>query len=104
VAGFITATIRRLLSDRRHQLCRIPRLGVREATAWLMKQKIMTAMQTREEAKPKLKGRIEMDDAYLGGARSGGKRGRGAAGKTPFIAAVETTIERRPRRIKLKTF
>jgi len=79
------------------------RLGVREATAWLIKQKIMTAMQTREEAKPKLKGRVEMDDAYLGGARSGGKRGRGAAGKTPFIAAVETTIERRPRRIKLKT-
>jgi len=60
-------------------------------------------MQTREEAKPKLKGRIEMDDAYLGGSRSGGKRGRGAAGKTPFIAAVETTIARRPRRIKLKT-
>ena len=79
------------------------RLGVREATAWLMKQKIMAAMQTREEAKPKLKGRVEMDDAYLGGVRSGGKRGRGAAGKTPFIAAVETTIERRPRRIKLKT-
>jgi len=79
------------------------RLGVREATAWLMKQKIMVAMQAREEAKPKLKGRVERDDAYLGGTRSGGKRGRGAAGKTPFIAAVETTIERRPRRIKLKT-
>ena len=79
------------------------RLGVREATAWLMKQKIMVAMQTREEVKPKLKGRVEMDDAYLGGARSGGTRGRGAAGKTPLIAAVETTIERHPRRIKLKT-
>ena len=63
----------------------------------------MVAMQAREEAKPKLKGRVEMDDAYLGGTRSGGTRGRGAAGKTPFIAAVETTIERRPRRIKLKT-
>ena len=59
-------------------------------------------MQVREEAKPKLKGRVKMDDAYLGGARSGGKRGCGEAGKTPFIAAVETTIERRLRRIKLK--
>ncbi|MEZ5934574.1 MAG: IS1595 family transposase [Alphaproteobacteria bacterium] len=78
------------------------RLGVREATAWLTKQKIMAALHGREKAKPKPKGRVEMDDAYLGGARSGGKRGRGAAGKTPFIAAVETTIERRPRRIKLK--
>ena len=68
-----------------------------------MKQKIMVAMQTREGAKPKLKGRIEMDDAYLGGTRSGGKRGRGATGETPFIAVVETTIEHRPTRIKLKT-
>ena len=33
--------------------------------------------------------------------RSGGKRGRGAAGKTPFVAAVETTAERKPRRLRL---
>jgi hypothetical protein len=80
------------------------RLGVRDATAWLMKHKIMAAMHTHDDAKPKkLKGRIERDDAYLGGAHSGGKRRRGAAGKTPFIAAVETTIERRPWRINLKT-
>ena len=30
------------------------------------------------------------DDAWLGGVRSGGKRGRGAPGKTPFVAAVAT--------------
>ena len=42
-----------------------------------------------------------MDDAYLGGQRAGGKRGRGAAGKTPFVAAVETTAERKPRRLRL---
>ena len=29
--------------------------------------------------------------ADLGGERRGGKRGRGAPGKTPFVAAVETT-------------
>ena len=51
--------------------------------------------------KPKLQGRVEIDDAYLGGQRSGGKRGRGAAGKTPFVAAVETTAERKPRRLRL---
>ena len=28
-------------------------------------------------------------------------RGRGAAGKTPFVAAVETTAERKPRRLRL---
>jgi hypothetical protein len=55
----------------------------------------------REAEKPKLAGRVELDDAYLGGQRSGGKRGRGAAGKTPFVAAVETTAERKPRRMRL---
>jgi hypothetical protein len=76
------------------------RLGVRQPSAWLLKQKLMQAMAVREAAKPKLAGRIELDDAYLGGERSG-KRGRGAAGKTPFVAAVETTPERRPRRLRL---
>jgi hypothetical protein len=52
-------------------------------------------------AKPKLAGRVEVDDAYLGGQRSAGKRGRVAAGKTPFVTAVETTAERKPRRLKL---
>ena len=47
-------------------------------------------------------GRIEMDDAYLGGQRSGGKRGRGAPAKTPFVAAVETTDDGKPRRVKLR--
>jgi hypothetical protein len=30
-------------------------------------------------------------DAYLGGECSGGKRGRGSPGKTPFVAAVESS-------------
>ena len=33
--------------------------------------------------------------------RSDGKRGRGAAGKTPFVAAVSTSPEGRPRKLKL---
>jgi len=66
-----------------------------------MKHKLMRAMASREAAKPKLSGRIEMDDTYLGGERPGGKRGRGAAGKTPVVAAVETTVERKPRRLRL---
>ena len=77
------------------------RLGVKRQTAWLMKQKLMRAMGAREAEKPKLAGRVEVDDAYLGGERAGGKRGRGAAGKTPFVAAVETTAERKPRRLRL---
>jgi hypothetical protein len=46
----------------------------------------------RDAEKPKLAGRVEVDDASLGGQRAG--RGRGAAGNTPCVAAVET-IERR---------
>jgi hypothetical protein len=77
------------------------RLGVEQQTAWLVKHKLMRAMQAREAEKPRLGGRIEIDDAYLGGERPGGKRGRGAAGETPVIAAVETTAERKPRRLRL---
>jgi hypothetical protein len=67
-----------------------------------MKQKIMRVMQEREAKKP-LSGRVETDDAYLDGERPGGKRGRGAAGKTPVVAAVETTAARRPKKLKLLT-
>ena len=77
------------------------RLGVKQGTAWLVKHKLMRALAAREAAKPKLSGRIEIDDTYLGGERPGGKRGRGAAGKTPVVAAVETTPERKPRRLRL---
>ncbi|MBU2714435.1 IS1595 family transposase [Zooshikella harenae] len=75
-------------------------LGISYQSAWRMKQKIMQVMKEREEAKL-LSGFIEVDDAYLGGERTGCKRGRGADDKTPFIAAVETTSEGQPVRIKL---
>ena len=76
------------------------RLGVKQQTAWTMKQKIMAVM-ARREADTRLDGRVEMDDAYPGGACSGGKRGRGAPGKTPFVAAVSTNAEGSPRKVKL---
>jgi len=48
-----------------------------------------------ENAQP-LQGRIEVDDAYWGGERRGGKRGCGAPSKHPFLAAVQTTEEGHP--------
>ena len=60
----------------------------------------LTVMLERDQDKPLTGERIEVDDAYIGGERSGGKRGRGSAGKTPFVAAVETTAEGRPVRVK----
>ena len=68
------------------------RLGVTQTTAWKIKHKLKQVMLERDATK-RLTGRIEIDDAYLGGERSGGKRGRGDPGKTPFVVAVETTAE-----------
>jgi hypothetical protein len=64
-------------------------LGVSYPTAWLMKHKIMEAMRQAEEDR-QLCGRVEVDDAYLGGERSGGKTGRGSENKVPFVPAVQT--------------
>ncbi len=75
------------------------RLGVTQNTAWKISHKFMQVMHERE-AQKRLTGRVEMDDAYLGGRRSG-KRGRGSAGKTPFVAAVETTDDGKPHKMKL---
>ncbi|WP_342627419.1 IS1595 family transposase [Nguyenibacter vanlangensis] len=77
------------------------RLGVTQTTAWKIKHKLAQVMMEREAGK-RLKGRIELDDAYLGGERGGGKRGRGSAGKTPIVAAVETTPQGKPIRLKLR--
>jgi hypothetical protein len=71
------------------------RLGVTQTTAWKVRHKIAQVMMERDASK-QLGGRVELDDAYLGGERTGGKRGRGAPGKTPFVAAVETTPEGKP--------
>lgn len=58
-------------------------------------------MLERDAAK-QLTGRVEADDAYVGGERTGGKRGRGAEGKAPFAAAVETTDDGKPARLELR--
>jgi ribosomal protein L37AE/L43A len=77
------------------------RLGVTQTTAWKIKHKLKQVMLEREAVK-QLAGRIEIDDVYVGGERTGGKRGRGAPGKTPFIAAVQTTPDGKPVRLMLR--
>ena len=73
-------------------------LGVSYPSAWLMKHKIMEAMRVREDSR-QLSGRVELDDAYLGGERSGGKTGRGSENKVPFVVAVQTTNRGEPHRV-----
>jgi len=62
-------------------------LGVNYDTAWLLHNKILRAMTEREEAYL-LRGKIQMDDAYLGGERPGSRAGRGSETKIPIVAAV----------------
>ena len=70
-------------------------LGVSYRTAWLVKHKLMETMRQREDGR-QLSGRLEIDDAYLGGELPGGKSGRGSENKVSFIVAVQTTEDGQP--------
>ncbi len=70
-------------------------IGVCYRTAWLIKHKLLEAMRLVEVDR-QLTGRVEIDDAYLGGQRTGGKSGRGSENKVPFVAAVQTTEDGHP--------
>jgi hypothetical protein len=74
-------------------------LGVSYPTAWLMHQKINQAMAQRDSTH-RLNGSVQLDDAYLGGERAGGKAGRGSENKVPLVAAVSLN-ERGIRHLKL---
>lgn len=75
-------------------------LGVSYPTAWLIQHKLMQSMADRE-AHYSLEGKVQIDDAYLGGERTGGKVGRGSENKVAFVAAVSLTNEGRPLRVRL---
>jgi hypothetical protein len=75
-------------------------LGVSYPTAWLIHHKLMQAM-TEREARYALSGKVQVDDAYLGGERTGGKVGRGSENKVAFVAAVSVSDEGHPLRVKL---
>ena len=50
----------------------------------------MEVMFWRAESR-QLTGRVDIDDAYLGGEVHGGKPGRGSPDKVAFVAAVQTS-------------
>jgi ribosomal protein L37AE/L43A len=70
-------------------------VGVSYHAAWRMKHKLMQVMYEREST-TRLSGRVEVDDAYLGGENPGGKSGRGSENKVPFIAAIQTNNQNNP--------
>ena len=77
-------------------------LGVSYRTAWLIHHKIMKAMEHREGLYV-LSGKVQIDDAYLGGELSGGKPGRGSENKVPIVAAVSLSENGHPLRCKFST-
>lgn len=75
-------------------------LGVNYDTAWLLHNKILRAMSDRDDAYV-LRGKIQIDDAYLGGERPGGSAGRGSENKIPIVAAVSVNEAGRPVHAKI---
>lgn len=74
-----------------HELHRT--LGVTYKTAWFTAHRIRYAM-ARPPLVDKLNGEVEADETYIGG-KAKGKRGRGAANKTPVLTLVERNGEAR---------
>ena len=74
-------------------------LGISANAALRIKHKLQQTMKEREDAIP-LHGLVLMDDAYWGGKKRDGRRGRGATGKTPFLAAIQLSKEKHPIFIK----
>jgi transposase len=63
-------------------------LGVTYKTAYRIGQHIRKLMIVADDTHGLLTGRVELDEAYVGGRRPG-KRGRGAAGKTIVMGMKE---------------
>ena len=63
-------------------------LGVTYKTAWRIGHQIRDLMG-KVDSFQVLKGHVEIDEAYIGGRRPGGKRGRGAEGKTIVMGLKE---------------
>ena len=75
-------------------------LGVIYNTGWKLKYMVLQVMRDHNQEE-RLSGCIEIDDAYLGGERSG-KPGHSAEHKFLFVAAVQTNGESHPMRVQLR--
>lgn len=83
-AMYLFATTRHGVSGKELQR----QLGVTYKTAYRIGMQIRTLMG-KADFSGLLEGHIQADEAYVGGRRSGGKRGRGAPGKTIVMGMKE---------------
>ena len=80
-----------LFSTSRHGVAAMElkrQLGIPYKTAWRMAHEIRKYMAKVDGEIP-LGGHVEADETYVGGKKSGGKRGRGAPGKTVVFGMLE---------------
>lgn len=102
-AMYLFATTRHGVSAKELQR----QLGVTYKTAWRMGQQIRL-LTAKADFEGLLTGHIECDEAYVGGRRSGGKRGRGAPGKTIVFGvkqrdgAIQTVVVPNVRKATLR--
>jgi transposase-like protein len=75
-------------------------LGVSYPTVWAIKHRLLQVLVDREEGLV-WKGRVDIDDAYLGGEHAG-TPGQGSENKVPFVAAVQSTADGKPQKVCLK--
>jgi hypothetical protein len=75
-------------------------VGISANAALRMKHKLQQVMKNRYDCKA-LNGLLLIDDAYWGGKKLDGKRGRGATGKMPLVAALSLSAEGHPLYLKL---
>lgn len=75
-------------------------IGISPNAALRMKHKLQQVMKERDDSQP-LYGLLLMDDAYWGGKKRDGIRGRGASGKMPFVAALSITPKGHPISLRL---
>jgi len=75
-------------------------IGVSYPTSWLMLHKIRKAMGDRD-ALYQLEGIVELDDAFFGAPKEGGKRGRGTE-KAKVIVGLSLTPRGNPVNVKMQ--
>lgn len=68
------------------------RLSKQIGVSWIIAHRMLRKMRhamTDRGSNYRLVGLVELDDAFVGGRRSGGENGRGTEGKTPILLAIE---------------
>ena len=75
-------------------------LKIRYKSAWLLLQKLRSAMGKRD-ARYLLEGIVEFNDSYFGDPKTGGKRGRGTS-KSKVLAALSKDENGKPKHLKMQ--